>query len=110
MNRTCSEFDTSGKCSHSHSLSTHHNEKILEKYNLSSKDPRTFSLISRLIKLSLRNSSKIIVQTINKQTITDQFIDQWLDQHRSLLKNYQLINSYTVELTFDDDEGTRINS
>ncbi len=79
LNKTCSEFDSSEKCSHSHSLSTYHNEKILQKYNLSSKDYRTFSLISRLIKLSLTNPTKIIVQTIKKQTIPDQFIDQWLD-------------------------------
>jgi hypothetical protein len=44
---------------------------------------------------------------MNRQTITDQLINQWLDQHRSLLKSHQLINSYTVELTFDDDEGIR---
>ena len=64
-------------------------------------------MISRLIKLSLENPSKIMVQTMNRQTITDQLIDGWLDQHRSLLKSHKLINSYTVELTFDDDEGTQ---
>jgi hypothetical protein len=94
-----------GKCSHSHSLSTNHNEKILEKYHFSSKDDRIFSFISRLIKLSLSNSSKLILQTINKQNITDQLINQWLDQHQCLLKSQKLLNSYTIELTFDDDEG-----
>jgi hypothetical protein len=108
LNNDCSEFQLLGKCSHSHSLSTNHNEHILKKYNLSSKDEQTFQLISRLIQLSLSNSSKIIVQTINGENITDYLIDQWLDQHKSLLKNQKLINSKTVEFTFDDDEGIQI--
>ena len=78
---------------------------FFRKYNLSSKDDRTFPLVSRLIQLSLTNSSKIILQTINGQNISDRLINQCLDQHQSLLKTHKLINANTVQLTFDDDEG-----
>ncbi|CAF1139371.1 unnamed protein product [Adineta steineri] len=113
LNNNCSQFQSLGKCSHSHSLSTDHNEKVLNKFSLSSKDEDIFKFISRLTRLSLpssslpslsSNQSKILVQSINKQHISDDLIDQWLGTHKSLLVDQKLINSFTIELMFDDDE------
>lgn len=78
---------------------------ILEKYQLSSKDDQIFSIISRLIRISLNNSSKILLQTIDQQTFNELDIDQYLSRHRSLIRNQQSINSYTIQLTFDDNES-----
>jgi hypothetical protein len=63
-------------------------------------------LISRLNRLSpSSNQSKILVQSVNRQNISDDLIDQWLGQHKSLLIDQRLIDPFTVELIFVDEEG-----
>ena len=49
----CKTFELNGKCLHSHSLFTTHNEKILRrKYNLSADTENAFEVISDLIRKS----------------------------------------------------------
>lgn len=93
------------KCSYSHSLSTNHNELILNKFNFSSQDKHLLEFISHINKLSSNKTSNIIVQSLNNKNISDQLIDLWLGQHKSLLNDKKMINQTTVELIFDDDEG-----
>jgi hypothetical protein len=59
LNNRCAEFETNGKCSHSHSLFTLHNQKILKKLKLSIKDRETFDKISRLVRTSENKSSRV---------------------------------------------------
>ena len=109
LNNNCKEFNKYGKCSHHHSLSTEHNQKVLEKFHLSSQDQQTFAFVSRLIRIfsSITNKSTLFIQTLNDQHITENLIDQWLGEHKTLLIDKKLINPVTVKLTFDDDEGIR---
>ncbi|CAF0967945.1 unnamed protein product [Rotaria sordida] len=107
LNKNCLELDKYGKCSHSHSLSTKHNHSIINQYNLSLDDNETtFQFISHLIQISLsiKNQSRLFIETNNQQSITDDLIDIWLNDHKSLLIHYRLINPYTIQFIFDDDE------
>jgi hypothetical protein len=58
LNKKCSEFELNGKCSRSHSLFTLHNQRILKKLNLSTKDEEIFDKISGMIETSKSNSSE----------------------------------------------------
>lgn len=111
LNKNCSKFDQFGKCTHSHSLSTKHNKSILEKLNLSTENEKLFDLIAHLIKISLsiKNPPYLILQTLDGQQITDDLIDIWLNDHKSLVINKNLINAETVQLTFEDDESILLN-
>lgn len=77
--------------------------------NFSSNDENIYQIISRIIKLSssslLLNSSELIVQSINGLSVSDKLINDWLGQHKSLLKDSKILNSNTIQLSFDDDEG-----
>ncbi|CAF4079271.1 unnamed protein product, partial [Rotaria sp. Silwood2] len=103
-NDQCSKLNKYGKCSHSHSLLTQHNKFILEKYNLSSDDERTFQFISHLIQISLSimHSSRLFIQTINRQHISDNLIQLWLNDHKSLVIHKRFIDQYTIQFIFDD--------
>jgi len=68
LNNQCSEFESNGKCSHSHSLFTHHNQRILKKLNLSAKDDKTFDIISRMIRTSKSNK---VSSRFGQSTISD---------------------------------------
>ncbi|CAF3976411.1 unnamed protein product, partial [Rotaria sp. Silwood1] len=107
LNTHCLQLNTYGRCSHSHSLLTTHNQFILEKYNLLENDEQTFQFISYLIQISLSitNPSRLFLQTNNQQSITEDLIDLWLNDHKSLLIHKRCINQYTIQLIFGDDEG-----
>ncbi|CAF0869430.1 unnamed protein product [Rotaria sp. Silwood1] len=106
LNTHCLQLNTYGRCSHSHSLLTTHNQFILEKYNLLENDEQTFQFISYLIQISLSitNPSRLFLQTNNQQSITEDLIDLWLNDHKSLLIHKRFINQYTIQLIFGDDE------
>jgi hypothetical protein len=58
LKNKCSVFESNGKCSHSHSLFTRQNQKILDKkLHLSANDRDIFEKVSRLIQTSKSNSS-----------------------------------------------------
>lgn len=111
LNNICSIFNQYGKCSHSHSLSTKHNQYVIERLKLPINNERTFEIISRVIKLSLKpvNESQIVVvKSLNEEKITEDLIDQWLGEHKSFLIDKKLININTIQLIFDDDEGIQL--
>ncbi|CAF1221473.1 unnamed protein product [Adineta ricciae] len=108
LNKSCVQFQSNGKCSHAHSLMTKHNQMVLEQYGMSSTDEQIYQFISRLIRLSLLSTKqpKFFVQSVDKQPITDELIDEWLGDHKSLLSEQKRVNSYTIEFIFEDNEVT----
>jgi len=71
LNKKCSEFELNGKCSRSHSLFTLHNQRILKKLNLSTKDEEIFDKISGMIETSKSNSSEKKSVQFRQSTILD---------------------------------------
>ncbi|CAF1300850.1 unnamed protein product [Adineta ricciae] len=108
LNKSCVQFQSNGKCSHAHSLVTKHNQMVLAQYGMSSTEDHTFQFISRLtrLSLSLTKQPKFFVQSVDKQPITDELIDEWLGDHKSLLSDQKRVNPYTIEFIFEDNEVT----
>jgi len=53
LNSKCSQFELHGKCTHSHSFYTIHNQKVLtKKYRLSANDENIFEKVSKIIRNS----------------------------------------------------------
>ncbi len=72
LNSKCLEFESNGKCSHSHSLFTLHNQKILEKkLKLSATDEGTFDKIAELIRTSKSISSEKVSSRFERSLISD---------------------------------------
>jgi hypothetical protein len=72
LNSACPEFDLNGKCSHSHSLFTIHNQKVLEKkLRLSAANDKTFDMIAELIRNSKSKSTEKGLSRFGRSTISD---------------------------------------
>jgi hypothetical protein len=58
LTNECEIFKLRGKCFHSHSLFTQHNQKVLKHvFKLSANDEDTFDRVAKLIKKSVSNRS-----------------------------------------------------
>ena len=59
LNKKCEQFESNGKCSHSHSLFTRHNQRILDKkLGLSAEDEKAFETVAECIQKSKSSDKK----------------------------------------------------
>jgi hypothetical protein len=59
LNKRCEQFESNGKCSHSHSLFTRHNQRILnKKLGLSAEDKQAFDTVAECIRKSKSSEKK----------------------------------------------------
>ena len=72
LNSKCSKFDFNGKCSHSHSLFTMHNQSVLKKNCLLLiKDEKAFDKIAQLIRFSKLKSSETLPHRFRRVFISE---------------------------------------
>lgn len=111
LNNQCLEFQSNGHCSHSHSLSTKHNSKLLQNFSLSVDDQSIWHFLSHLLHLTIyqidleKRRSILFLRFVNQQRLTLKLINHLFQDYYSLIQRKILFDQSTILLTFDDHEG-----